>query len=142
MPINISLNTMCRIVTPTAQFPFTKGLMPQEEMLELGKKSRKLVIGIPKECNPSESRIPLTPEAVEMLVAQGHEIIIEKDAGKKTHYSDQDYSERGGFIVQTPQEVYKSEIILKVSPLLLSEIELLSENQTVVSSLHLNSTAG
>jgi alanine dehydrogenase len=142
MPINISLNTMGRIVTPTAQFPFTKGLMPQEEMLELGKKSRKLVIGIPKEGNPSESRIPLTPEAVEMLVAQGHEIIIEKDAGKKTHYSDQDYSERGGFIVQTPQEVYKSEIILKVSPLLLSEIELLSENQTVVSSLHLNSTAG
>lgn len=116
--------------------------MPQEEMLEIGKQNKKLVIGIPKESNTTESRVPLTPEAVEMLVKQGHEIIIEKEAGRLSNYSDRDYAERGGVIVQTSQEVFKSQIILKVSPLLLEEIELLSENQVVLSSLHLNNTTG
>jgi alanine dehydrogenase len=115
--------------------------MPQEEMLEVAKKNKRLVIGIPREANPTESRIPLTPEAVEMLVSQGHEIIIEKDAGKQAHYTDRDYSEKGGLIVPTAQEVYKSEIILKVAPLLMKETEMLSENQIMISSLHLSNSA-
>jgi alanine dehydrogenase len=77
-----------------------------------------------------------------MLVDQGHEIIIEKDAGKHANYSDMDYSERGGKIVQTTQEVFKSEVILKVAPLLLNEIDFLNENQVIISSLLLNSSAG
>ncbi len=116
--------------------------MPQEEMLETGKKTKRFIIGIPKEVDPCESRIPLTPEAVEMLADQGHEIIIEKDAGKQANYSDMDYSERGGKIVQTVQEVYQSEVILKVAPFLMKEIEYLNENQVIISSLLLNSTAG
>lgn len=111
-------------------------------MLETGKKIKKFTIGIPKEADPCESRIPLTPEAVEILVNQGHEIIIEKDAGKQANYSDKDYSERGGQIVQTSQEVFKSEVILKVEPLLLDEIEYLNENQVVISSLLLSNSAG
>jgi len=126
----------------TQHFTLVKGLMPQEEMLEVGKQNKKLVIGIPKESDTTESRVPLTPEAVEMLVKQGHEIIIEKEAGKLSNYSDTDYSERGGFIVQTPQEVFKSQIILKVSPLLLNEVDLLTENQVIISSLHLNESTG
>lgn len=133
---------MGRTFTPISQFPYSKGLMPQEEMLEVAKKNKRLVIGIPREANPTESRIPLTPEAVEMLVSQGHEIIIEKDAGKQAHYTDRDYSEKGGLIVSSAQEVYKSEIILKVAPLLMKETEMLSENQIVISSLHLSNSAG
>ncbi len=116
--------------------------MPQEEMLEVGKQNKRLTIGIPRESDTTESRVPLTPEAVEMLAKQGHEVIIERDAGKLTNYTDTDYSERGGIIVDTTQEVFKSQIILKVSPLLLSEIELLTENQIVFSSLHLNNSTG
>ncbi len=111
-------------------------------MLEVGKKNKRLTIGIPRESDTTESRVPLTPEAVEMLAKQGHEVVIERDAGKLTNYSDTDYSERGGIIVDTTQEVLKSQIILKTSPLLLSEIELLSENQVVFSSLHLNNSTG
>lgn len=127
---------------PMQHFPLAKGLMPQEEMLEVGKQNKQLVIGIPRETDTTESRVPLTPEAVDMLVKQGHEIIIEKEAGKLTNYTDREYSERGGIIVQTPQEVFKSQIILKVSPLLSDEIEMLTENQVVISSLHLNNTTG
>jgi alanine dehydrogenase len=124
------------------EFPFVKGLMPQEEMLEVTKHHQKLVIGIPKESDESESRIPLTPEAVELLVGWGHEIIMESEAGKLANYTDHDYSEKGAFIVRTAQEVFKCQIILKVSPLLPSEVEMLSENQVVMSSLHLSPIAG
>ena len=124
------------------EFPFAKGLMPQEEMLEIRKQTQKLVIGIPKESDETESRMPLTPEAVELLVAQGHEIVIEKEAGKLANYSDNDYSEKGAQIVDTKQEVFKCQIILKISPLLHNEIEILSDNQVVLSSLHLTPNGG
>ena len=51
------------------------GLMPQEEMLEIGKKHKKLVLGIPREDHEYEKRISLTPEAVEVLVNNGHEAL-------------------------------------------------------------------
>lgn len=133
---------MGRASSSIPEFPYAKGLLVQEERLEYGKKNRKLIIGIPKEADLTESRIPLTPEAVEMLVNQGHEIIIEKDAGKPANYSDKEYSEKGGQIVTTPQEVYRSEIIVKVSHLIPSEFEFVRENQVIISSLHLNSTTG
>ncbi|BDX37942.1 alanine dehydrogenase [Tenuifilaceae bacterium CYCD] len=133
---------MGRASSSIPEFPYAKGLLVQEERLEYGKKNRKLVIGIPKEADLTESRIPLTPEAVEMLVNQGHEIVIEKDAGKPANYNDKEYSEKGGQIVATPQEVYRSEIIVKVSHLIPSEFEFVRENQVIISSLHLNSTTG
>ncbi len=133
---------MGRISKPIPQFPYSKGLMPQEEMLETGRRNKRITIGIPKETDATECRIPLTPEAVEMLVDQGHEIVIEKGAGSLANYTDTDYSERGGQIVATSQEVFKSEIILKVAPLILKETEYLNEGQVIISSLHLNSSAG
>lgn len=111
-------------------------------MLEVGRQTQRLTIGIPRESDETESRIPLTPEAVELLVNWGHEIIIEREAGKLANYCDHDYSERGARIVETTQEVFKSQIILKISPLLPSEIDFLSENQVVMSSLHLTSVGG
>ena len=116
--------------------------MPQEEMLEIGKQNQKLVIGIPKESDETESRIPLTPEAVELLVNWGHKIVIEKEAGKLANYSDHDYSEKGAQIVETTEEVFKCQIILKISPLLPDEVQMLTQNQVVVSSLHLSPNAG
>ena len=45
-----------------------EGLMPREEMLEVVKKQFQLVIGMPRESDPHENRVPLTPEAVEIMV--------------------------------------------------------------------------
>jgi alanine dehydrogenase len=113
------------------------GLLPQEEMLEVGKKQKMLVIGLPKENHKLESRVPLTPEAVEILVGNGNEILIEKDCGKAANYSDNDYSEKGGIIVER-DEVFKADIILKIAPPILDEIELMKPHQVLFSSLHLN----
>ncbi|MBN1184888.1 MAG: alanine dehydrogenase [Bacteroidales bacterium] len=111
------------------------GFMPQEEMLEVGKKKKQLVIGIPKETQHFEKRVALTPEAVELLVANGHDVLIEKGAGKTANYTDTNYSELGGSIVETRAELYKADIILKVGPPTLKEIDHLTEHQTLISAL-------
>ncbi len=116
-----------------------EGLLVQEEKLEVQTQKKKLVIGIPRELDKIESRVSLTPEAVEVLVANGDEIIIEDDAGKAANYSNNDYSERGGRIVQNRAEVFQADIILKVAPLTLEEIKLFKGKQLVISSFHLNS---
>ncbi len=125
-----------------SEFPHAKGLLVQEERIEYKKKYKQLIIGIPKEVDPTESRIPLTPEAVEILVQSGHQIIIEKDAGRQANYSDMEYSEKGARIAATASEVYQSDIVLKVAPLTPKEYEYLRENQSVLSSLHLNNHTG
>ena len=125
--------------TSESRFTFGKAsLMPQEEMLEVSKSKKQLTIGIPKELQKTESRVALTPEAVDQLVNAGHDVRIEAGAGTPANYSDTDYNELGGFIVDKREEVYKSDIILKIAPMSLEEIDLLSERQVVISSLHLN----
>ncbi|MBU8891967.1 MAG: alanine dehydrogenase [Bacteroidales bacterium] len=112
------------------------GFLPQEEMLETGKKRQKLVIGIPKEDTKNESRIGLTPEAVEILVNNGNEIFIEKNAGAAANYTDSNYSESGAQIVDNKSDVYRCDIILKIAPPTIEEIELFKNNQILFSSLH------
>jgi alanine dehydrogenase len=120
------------------QTPFNirkEGLMPKEETLEVGTRHTKLKIGIPSEDHAVESRVPLTPEAVEILTAHGHEIYIEAGAGKAANYLDTDYSERGGLIMDNKQEVYHStDLLLKISPPTLAEIGWMKERQTLLSS--------
>ena len=58
-----------------------EGLMPQEEMLEVGNKQKQLKIGIPSEEHDVKSRVPITPEAVEILTGHGHEVILEVRGG-------------------------------------------------------------
>lgn len=112
-------------------------LMPQEEMLEVGRKKGKLYIGIPKEISFQENRVALVPDAVALLVNNGHQVVVESNAGKMANFQDNDYSEAGAEIVYSPQEVYKANIILKVAPPSLEEIEMMQQNQTLISTLQL-----
>lgn len=114
------------------------GLMPQEEMLEIGKKQKKLIIGIPKEDHKYEKRVSLTPEAVEVLVNNGHDVLLETGAGDGASYTNKDYSEHGGFIVDTRKQALNADVVLKVAPFNDKDIELLKGNQVVFSSLHVN----
>jgi alanine dehydrogenase len=112
------------------------GILPQEEMLAIGKKHKKLTIGIPREKQPVEQRVSLTPEAVEVLVDNGHEVILESKAGEAARYTDTDYSECGAFIVDNKKHVLNTDVILKVSPLESKEIEMLKGNQVILSTIH------
>jgi len=87
-------------------------LMPQPEVLELSTKKQSLFIGIPKECAFQENRVPLVPEAVGLLVTNGHKVYIESQAGKSSFFTDQEYSEAGAKICYDLKEVYEADIIL------------------------------
>ncbi len=119
------------------RFTHSEGLMPQSEMLEIKKQHKTLSIGVPKEIAFQETRIALAPEAVGTLTHQGHQVFIESNAGKAAHFPDHEYSEAGANIVYSPEEVYKADIILKVAPPILNEIELFQSRQVVFSALHL-----
>ena len=113
-------------------------LMTQEETLEVMRKKGNLSIGIPRETSFQENRIALVPEAVSLLVNNGHHVTVETNAGKMSNFQDHDYSEAGAQIAYTPEEVYKnSEIILKVAPPSLEEIDWMRPKQTLISALQL-----
>ena len=81
-------------------------LLPKEEMLEVKKKGQKIKIGIPSDFSKVEYRVPLTPQAVDLLVSYGHEILIEKNAGKSARYSNKEYREAGAVIVDKKEETF------------------------------------
>jgi alanine dehydrogenase len=112
-------------------------LMPQEEMLEIGKKKSKLYIGIPREISFQENRVALVPDAVALLVNNGHHVVVETNAGKMANFLDHDYSEAGAEIAYSAADVYKADIVLKVAPPSQEEIDLMQHNQTLISALQL-----
>jgi alanine dehydrogenase len=108
-----------------------------EETLDVKPKGEFLFIGIPKECSFSENRITLTPEAVGVLVANGHRVIIESKAGQGASYSDKDYSEAGAKIAYDRREVFECDILVKSAPVSEEECELLKPNQYIISPVHI-----
>ena len=120
--------------------PFShEDLIPQPECLEIPRRREKFSIGIPKETNNQEKRICLTPDAVEVLVNNGHQISIETGAGEGTNFTDQEYSEAGAEIVYSPQAIFEKPIILKVGPATAEEIEWIKPSSFLVSSVPTNS---
>lgn len=119
--------------------PFSRQeLMPKEERLEVLHKEGKLSIGIPKETHYQEKRVCLSPDAVQVLVANGHEITVETGAGEGANYSNQEYSEAGANISYNSQEVFSKPIIVKVGPLTQTEIEWLKPSSYLVSTVQIN----
>jgi alanine dehydrogenase len=118
---------------------FSQGsmMLPQEAMLEVGKRASSLQIGIPKETSFQEKRVSLVPAAVALLVNNGHEVIVETGAGSNANYQDKDYSEAGATIAYNSDQVYKADIVLKVAPPTFEEIELMKPKQTLISALQL-----
>ncbi len=110
----------------------------QEEKLDIKTAGERLEIGIPKETAYQENRIGLTPEAVGVLVNNGHEVTIETKAGVGSNYDDKDYSDAGAKIAYDADAVYKCPILVKSAPVVQEECAQLQMNQTIISPLHLS----
>jgi alanine dehydrogenase len=113
-------------------------LLPKEEMLEVRKKKGSLFIGIPKETSFQERRVALVPEAVTLLVSNGHQVMMETNAGEGSNFTDNEYSEAGAQIVYDRKSIYSCDIILKVAPPSEEEVELMIGNQTFISALQIS----
>jgi alanine dehydrogenase len=117
---------------------FTReGLLPKEEMLAVKTRKQEMVIGIPKENPEKESRVPLTPEAVEILSWHGHRVVVESGAGEAANYPDNQYSESGAMIAESRGEVYQSDVVLKITPPDLTDIGLMKERITLISTFQI-----
>jgi alanine dehydrogenase len=113
-------------------------LLPMEEMLEIRRKKGNLFIGIPKEVLFQEHRVALVPEAISLLVANGHRVRIETKCGEASNFSDREYSEAGAEICHAREDVFKCDIILKVAPPTEEEVDMMSGGQTLISALQLS----
>ena len=111
--------------------------MQQEERLEVDYKHKSLQIGLPIETSLQENRIGLAPDSVRVLVNNGHNVIIESTAGDGASFPDAYYSDAGAKIVYSQEEVFQADIILKVEPPTLKELDLFKPGQTLISALQL-----
>src|SRR5215213_7205767 len=109
-----------------------------EETLDVKPKGAQLHIGIPKETAFQENRIALTPDAVSVLVSNGHDVVIEHNAGEAAHFRDRDYSEAGARIVYDKGEVFKAPLLVKSAPVVEEDLPFLQQNQLLVSPIHLS----
>jgi NAD(P) transhydrogenase subunit alpha len=81
-------------------------------------------------------RVAATPKTTQRLIKQGFEVVIEKDAGKHSKYSDKEYEEAGASILATAKEIYESaDIILKVLAPTDAEIAMMRKGQVSLSYL-------
>jgi len=110
--------------------------MPKEEQLETAVRNRRLTIGVPSDDKDDEKRVALTPESVNLLVESDNEVIVQKGAGLGANYTDNDYSENGAIISDSPARVYSADAVIKVAPFTDKETEYLKGNQIVLSYLN------
>jgi alanine dehydrogenase len=109
-----------------------------ELMLKTDKHKVTTVIGVPKENQETEKRVPITPEGVSLLVSAGYRVMFQKGAGLTINYSDSYYAESGAEIVDTAKEVFQADIILKIMPPTLEEVEMMRPRTSVYSFLYLH----
>ena len=96
-----------------------------------------MIIGVPREIKPNENRVALTPGGAELLIANKHTVIIEKDAGVGSGFSDEMYIRVGAKIIPTAAEVYgQADIIMKVKEPIAPEYGLIKENQVLFTYFH------
>lgn len=94
-------------------------------------------IGIPKEVKNHEYRIGATPSFAQFLIKAGHDINVERGAGEAIGFLDEDFQFVGANIVSSPEEVYESEMIIKVKEPQPSEYHFLKQGQILFCFLHL-----
>ena len=91
-------------------------------------------VAIPKETLDNESRVAATPSSIKELVRAGLSVMVETQAGIKSHVSDTDYKDAGASIIDSKEELLsKADIVLKVLPPTLDQIVLLQPKSIVVS---------
>ena len=94
-------------------------------------------IGIPREIKANEDRVGLTPANVKELVNAGHELLIEKDAGLGSGFSNEDYQGAGGQVVEQADQVWQAEMVIKVKEPLPAEYNYFYEGLVLFAYLHL-----
>ncbi len=99
-------------------------------------------LGVPKEIKTLEFRVGMTPAGVHELIGDGHEVIVESNAGMGIGEPDAAYEAAGARVVATPEEVFRTaDMIVKVKEPQLNECAMLRRGQVLFTYLHLAADA-
>jgi len=115
-----------------------RSLFPEECLLREIARQPRLSIGIPKENTEIETRLALTPEGVALVVEEGHSVYIQRGAGEGMSYSDLQFSEAGAFMVNDASEVFGADIVFKIAPPTIAELNLMHDRSNILSMLQLS----
>ena len=97
-----------------------------------------MIVGILKEIKTEENRVSMTPAGVEVMIQNGHSLLVEKDAGNGSGFEDEAYAKAGAEIVSTPKEIFdRAEMVMHVKEPLPPEYDLIRKDQIVFTYLHL-----
>ena len=97
-----------------------------------------MIIGVPKEIKPQETRIGLTPDSVKVLVSEGHEVLVENNGGFEAGFDNDQYIKAGAKIAREASDIFNdSDIIVKVKEPQKTELDMIKEDQIVYTYLHL-----
>lgn len=113
-------------------------LFPEECLIREITGKPRLSIGIPKEDSRIETRLPLTPEGVAIIAEEGHSVYIQRGAGLPMSYSDMQFSEAGAFLVDSAEEVFSTDIVFKIAPPSIEQLQIMQNRSTVFSMLQLS----
>ncbi|MFY9418410.1 MAG: Re/Si-specific NAD(P)(+) transhydrogenase subunit alpha [Bacteroidales bacterium] len=92
---------------------------------------------IPKEIDPNEDRVAISPKNISKLKKLGYDVYIQSNAGLKAKYTDEDYLNAGANIVDSAEELYSiADIVFKVQPPTDQEINLMKPGTLVLSYLY------
>ena len=97
-----------------------------------------MLIGVPSEIKPQESRVGLTPGSVKELTNYGHQVRVQDNAGFAAGFENEDYEIAGGIISSSAEDIFNhAEMIIKVKEPSTYEVSMLRENQILFTYLHL-----
>ncbi|MEB3160454.1 MAG: alanine dehydrogenase [Synechocystis sp.] len=94
-------------------------------------------VGVPKEIKDQEFRVGLTPASVRALVDQGHQVFVEQGAGLGSSFPDGDYQRAGATVVETAEQAWQRQLVVKVKEPLPQEYGFLSLPKLLFTYLHL-----
>jgi len=97
-----------------------------------------MIVGILKEIKTEENRVCMTPAGVEVMRQNGHEVLVEKNAGIGSGFDNKAYQTAGAEIIDTPKEIFKrAKMVMHVKEPLPAEYDLIRKDQIIFTYLHL-----
>ena len=109
--------------------------LPLPELLKKETTGFSLTIGLPAEQSQHESRIALTPTEVNRLVEIGYTVVVERNLGGGAYFSDHQFAEAGAVMTSSHGEAFFADIVIRVSPPNVDEIELMKPQSILITSI-------
>ena len=95
-------------------------------------------IGVPKEIVAHETRVAITPTIVKQFTKNGFQVLVEKNAGEGSNFTDENYIEAGA-VIASRKDVYESDVVTQINPPDLGDVKIMKQGSVLISLLFASS---